>query len=109
MYFFNLSVNEYWQNLTLLMAGQDYEPCEYTLAHNIIYGGIAYADELGFRPEKDFSVTQFILEEDDENVELMEDLEFGVMEGPVISWGPYDNPQRVITKLNTVVGEGRKL
>jgi hypothetical protein len=52
-------------------------PINYKLAHNIIYGAIAYAEDYGFSPHKDFTkITQFVLEEDDENVELVE-LEFG--------------------------------
>src|ERR1700722_11860329 len=54
----------------------DIEACEYVLAHNIIYGAIAFAEDYGFKPHKDFAIAQHILEEDDDDVELME-LEFG--------------------------------
>ncbi|MFI5140171.1 MAG: hypothetical protein ACHQIM_20285, partial [Sphingobacteriales bacterium] len=39
----------------------DAEECEYALAHNIIYGAIEFADDLGFKPHKDFAVAQYIL------------------------------------------------
>ncbi len=52
-------------------------PVDYVLVHNIIYGAIAFADERSFKPHKEFSYTQYILEEDDENIELM-DIEFGI-------------------------------
>jgi hypothetical protein len=46
---------------------------DYTLAHNIIFAGIEFASDHGFNPHKDFTnLTRFILEEDDENIELME-------------------------------------
>ena len=54
-----------------------YLEVDYALVHNIIYGAIAFAEERSFKPHKEFSYTQYILEEDDENIELM-DIEFGV-------------------------------
>ncbi len=50
---------------------------DYTLAHNIIYGAIAFAEDYKYKPDKSFEITKYILEEDDENVELIE-IEFGV-------------------------------
>jgi hypothetical protein len=44
----------------------------YNLAHNIIYAAIEYAAEYGFEPVPEFtSITQYILEEDDENIPLI--------------------------------------
>ncbi len=75
----------------------DLEDCEYALAHNIIYGAIEFADDFGFQPHKDFAITQFILEQDDENVELM-DIEFGFEGMPFYVQGPSDN----IVKINQI-------
>lgn len=54
----------------------DLVECDYTLAHNIIYGGIAYAEEFGIAPHPDFKITQHLLEEDTDDIPLLE-LEFG--------------------------------
>ncbi len=54
-----------------------YMEVDYALVHNIIYGAIAFAEERSFKPHKEFSYTKYILEEDDENIELI-DIEFGV-------------------------------
>ncbi len=50
---------------------------DYVLAHNIIYGAIAFAEDNNYKPQKNFETTKYILEEDDENIELM-DIDFGV-------------------------------
>jgi hypothetical protein len=84
------------------------EDCEYVLAHNIIYGAIEFADDFGFQPHKDFAITQFILEEDDENVELM-DIEFGFEGQPFYVQGPNDDPNRIKQITSTLMrtaGEG---
>jgi hypothetical protein len=81
------------------------ERIDYVLAHNIIYGAIAYAQDLGFKPEKDWSMSQFILEEDTEDIELME-LEFGKNGKPCFINGPYDNVGKIASKLEASVGKG---
>ncbi len=48
------------------------QPISYEEAHNLIYGSIAFAEEAGIRPHKDFAVTQYLLEEDTEDVPLIE-------------------------------------
>jgi hypothetical protein len=78
---------------------------DYALAHNIIYGGIAYAEDLGFKPEKEWSLSQFMLEEDTEDIELI-DIEFGRDGKPCYINGPYDNVGKVISKLEASVGKG---
>jgi hypothetical protein len=102
---FNIDASEYND---LKNAFPDWEPCEYTLAHNIIYGAIAFAEEYGFEPHKDFSIARFILEEDDERVELME-LEFGLDGKPFYIYGPDDDDakiNRVVNTLKRTAGEG---
>jgi hypothetical protein len=48
----------------------------YTLAHNIVYGGIEFADEQGYDGKKKVGVSLYILEEDTEEIELI-DIDFG--------------------------------
>ena len=44
----------------------------YNEAHNRIYGAIAYAEEAGIGPDKSFALTQYLLEEDTEDIPLIE-------------------------------------
>ena len=50
--------------------------CSYEEAHNWIYGAIAFAEEGGIEPDKSFALTQYLLEEDTDDVPLIE-YEFG--------------------------------
>jgi len=82
--------------------------CDYVLAHNIIYGGIAFAGDYGFKPHKDFAVTQFILEEDTEDVELI-DIDFGLNGLPCFMRGPYDDNikvRNIEANLERIAGPG---
>ena len=72
--FLNLIIDDLRSDVT---EDNIYLEVDYALVHNIIYGAIAFAEERSFKPHKEFSYTQYILEEDDENIELM-DIEFGV-------------------------------
>lgn len=49
-----------------------FRECSYEEAHNRVWGSIAYAEEAGIRPDKSFSLTQYMLEEDTDNVPLIE-------------------------------------
>ena len=66
---FSKKAFEYEEILDQMFEGHggDKEPIDYVLAHNMIYGAIAYAEDLGFKPEKDWAMSQFILEEDTED------------------------------------------
>ena len=81
------------------------EECTYEIAHNIIYGAIAYAEDLGFSPHSDFKIASYILEEDDDEIELIE-FEFGREGKPCFVSGPYDNVQKIVNTLDRSVGNG---
>jgi len=104
-YQFNLSPDDYDY---LKESCGDVEACEYVLAHNIIYGAIEFAEDFGFHPHNDFAVAKYILEEDDENVELI-DIEFGFEGQPFYVQGPNDTFAK-IAQINTTLlrtaGEG---
>ena len=53
------------------------EEISYELAHNLIYGAIDYAEEIGIEPPKAWQLTQYVLKEDTDDVPLME-FELGV-------------------------------
>lgn len=76
--------------------------CSLDLAHSIIYGAIEYADELGFKPNKDYALSKFILlpEKEFERVPL----EFGKDGKPFYISGPNDNPEKIIRQLEKKVG-----
>ena len=46
--------------------------CSYEEAHNWIYGAIAFAEEGGIKPDKSFAMTQYMLEEDTDDIPLIE-------------------------------------
>lgn len=56
--------------------GQEMEEVDYSVAHNIIYGAIAFAEEAGIMPCKEFNIVKYILEDDTDDVPLIE-YEFG--------------------------------
>jgi len=81
--------------------------CPIPLAHSIIYGGIEYAEKLGFKPHKDFKLSKHILEEPDK-IERVK-VEFGKEGKPFYISGPRDDPQkiqRIIKQLERSVGPG---
>lgn len=65
------------------------ETISYDLAHNIIYGAVAYAQDLGIEPDPAFKLTQQILEEDTDDIPLI-DIPFGRDEKPVLVLSPGD-------------------
>lgn len=53
------------------------EKADYIEAHNWIFGAVEYASEAGIKPHKNFAVTKFLLEDDeDERIPIIE-YEFG--------------------------------
>lgn len=60
----------------MLDRATDLRECTYDEAHNWVYGAISWAEEAGIAPHKSFAVTQYMLEEDSDNIPLIE-YEFG--------------------------------
>lgn len=44
----------------------------YEQVHNMVWGGVAWAEEAGIRPEKTFELSQYVLEEDTDDIPLIE-------------------------------------
>ena len=81
-------------------------PISYDLAHNLIFGAIEYAKNLGFQPHKDWEYAQFILEpKSSPSVQKM-DLDFGKDGKPFYITGPHDKVTSVVDKLDKAVGKG---
>jgi len=104
-YYHNLTPYEYQDLVNTFNSVQNMFPCRYEEAHNLIYGAIAFAEDLGFKPDDDFAITKHFLEEDNETVELIE-YEFGQAGKPVLFVNEDMNPGRYINQLNKSVGEG---
>jgi hypothetical protein len=108
-YFFNISESQYRELLNDIEEQMETGPVSYTLAHNIIYAGIEFADDYGFKPHRDFTaVAQYILEEDTDDIELME-IECGKKGKPFYVQGPLDNDSRarqIIAQLERTAGPG---
>ncbi len=64
---------------------------------NLIYGAADYAEELGFKPEKDFAVSEFILDKVD-TIEYV-DIPFGSAGRPFYIEGPHDKPASILSTL----------
>ncbi len=70
---FNESVSHYKDFLVQAEEEVSLELVDYSLVHNVIHAGIEFAEEFEFKPYKDFTkVTQYFLEEDNDDIELME-------------------------------------
>ncbi len=84
----------------------DEMPISYDLAHNIIFGAIEYAKNLGFSPHKDWEFSQFMLEPKSSSTVEKIEVEFGKDGKPFFISGPYDKVDSVISKLEKAVGTG---
>lgn len=82
-----------------------YVDCEYALAHNIIYGAIEFAGRYGFRPHPEFSVTQYMLDQDHDAIPKME-IEFGEEGKPCLVTMEDEPSAPIIAQLEKTAGRG---
>jgi len=75
-YGFNVDVDEYTRMLNH-DRGVEFIEVPYKLVHNIIYGGIDFAEQYSIEPHKDFNVSEFVLENDDDDKIKFIDIHFG--------------------------------
>jgi hypothetical protein len=101
----HLFTEEYEELKEMSMAPYGYKTADLTFAHNLIYGALDYAEELGFKPHPDFSVAEYVLDPGlvDEGID---DIEFGREGKPYYIAGPFDQPDRIIKTLQKSVGDG---
>ncbi|MDA3818555.1 MAG: plasmid pRiA4b ORF-3 family protein [Prolixibacteraceae bacterium] len=108
-YHFNISNIEYREFIDKFSKNADAATIPYALAHNIIFAGVEYAEEFGFKPHPEFnSVAQYILEEDTDDIELI-DIECGMDGLPCYVKGPYDSEvqgKSIIAQLEKAAGPG---
>lgn len=76
--FFRFHIDEQEYKMLLEKIGNIFplKEISYVEAHNLIYGAIAFAEEAGISPNKSFAVTQYLLEENTEDIPLL-DMPFG--------------------------------
>jgi hypothetical protein len=84
-------------------VGQKFKKVDYVFAHNMIYGAYEFALDIGLKPDKDFEWVKYVLEEDDENVELL-DIEFGKDGMPLVIASTEEPMEDVIKILNNTLG-----
>jgi hypothetical protein len=72
-------------------------------AQSIVFGSIDYAAKLGLQPHPDFAKSQSHL---GVRPEVLLPIKFGQDGKPFYASGPYDNPDKIIAKLNQSVGKG---
>jgi len=108
-YKFNVTETEYRDFLERYLDRMEIEMIDYALVHNIILSGVEFAEEYGFKPHKDFtSVTEFMLEEDNDDIELIE-IECGKDGKPMYVQGPYDDDvkaNKIMKQLEHSAGVG---
>ena len=109
LYVFNTDKEEYLDLIKTLTEEMTMVVADYELVHNIIFSAYEFAAELGFKPHKDFTkVTQYILEEDTDDIEFIE-IECGRNGKPLfVKTDAITDAQAdaVIRQLDKAVGEG---
>ncbi len=103
MYFFNIDEEDY--QTKVLRKKDILEKVEYNYAHNLVFGADIYAEELGLSPHKTFAITQHILEEDTEEIELIY-FEFGKDGKPYLFIRNGENRDKELKILERTQGEG---
>ncbi len=101
----NVPLSEYRDDFRAqFVEGNEATACPAELAHQIIYGAVEYAANLGLRPHKDFHLSKHILEERD-TIAPNDELEFGKDGKPLYFSDPHDPAGRILKHLRAKLGE----
>ena len=104
-YNFNVPTDEISELLEKFEANGLIE-IDYNLAHNIIFAGYDFATNIGLPAHKEFALTKFILEEDDDRIPII-DIEVGDEDGTPHLMINEDGAEKwAIAILNKSIGEG---
>lgn len=101
---FSVSENELDRIINHYERGMDLREVDYVEAHNWIYGAVDWATNAGINPCKEFSLAKYILEEDDDNVELIE-YDFGYNGEYVLEAKSQQEANKYISALNRTLGK----
>ena len=105
----DISLQKFQDGLPKMCSGAP-EPCSVELAHEIIYGGLEYAEQYGFKPHFDFTA-QFcdqVLDPPEIHPRTNNVL-FGKDGKPFFVSGHYDDERKISSVINTLArtaGEG---
>lgn len=106
LWLFNCSEEEMEQMVdTFADRLEKWTEVDYVEAHNWVYGALDWATNAGINPCKDFAVARYILEEDDDRVELRE-YEFGNEGEYCLMAKNQQEANRYIPALNKTLGVG---
>ncbi len=103
-YRFNFLEIEYEEFIEEWKNNQNMVDINIAEIHNIIYGAIDYASDLGFQPHVDFNITEHFLNPDyiDDGID---EIEFNKDGKPLFVEGPDDNATEIINTLRKNIGE----
>jgi len=103
----NTAPDQFHHQMLPKLIGPAGEPMSISveLAHEIVYGAIEYAKRWGFRPHRDFELSQRILDPADAHPRSGE-VTFGRNGKPFYISGPYDDVDAIVRKLERTAGPG---
>ena len=108
-YLFNFPMDEYLEQIDDTNTEMPVIRVSYEVAHNIVFAGLEFAEEYGFKPHKDFTLTtRYMLEEDTDDIELIE-IDCGINGQPAYLRGPFDDDvkvKKIIAQLEQTAGPG---
>lgn len=99
------STVEYQELRARLSANQPLVNADLDLAAKVIREGMAYAGELGFRPDRDYQLASLLLEGADSDACPIR-IPLGRDGRPYFIAGPYDDVRKITAQLTRGVGAG---
>jgi len=99
----NLSFERYKEHYDKVSSNQTLTRCPIELAHQMVYEGIDYAAQFGFKPQSDWAQSQYVLEPRGELEEPYQ-LTFGKNGKPFFISGPFDDVKKIIKQLEETAG-----
>lgn len=101
----NINISDYKTDFRpMLVENHGVRPCSVEIAHQIIYGAVDYAADLGLNAHKDFLLSRNVLEKR-EDVPPNDDLEFGKNGKPLYVSGAHDHAGRILKRLESKLGK----
>ena len=105
--FFNIDISQdkFRDVLRDVMPSGPVKEISPDLAHEIIYGGIEYAAQFGFRPHPDYRMTRHFLDPEDAHPRTGT-VSFGHEGKPLYIAGPHDDQEAIMRQLERTAGAG---